>query len=53
MALSNVQTCPHTHVDTWTRGHVDTWTRGHVDTWREYHQLAGHIIVRQHYGTPL
>ena len=29
MALSNVQTCPHTL----------------LDTWREYHRLASHIVV--------
>ena len=37
MALSNVQTCPHTL----------------LDTWREYHRLASHIVVWQHYRTPV
>ena len=37
LALSNVQTCPHTL----------------VDTWREYRRLASHIVVCQRYRTPV
>ena len=37
LALSNVQTCPHTL----------------VDTWREYRRLASHIVVWQRYRTPV
>ena len=37
MALSNVHTCLHTL----------------VGTWREYHRLASHIVVWQHYRTPV
>ena len=37
LALSNVQTCPHTL----------------VDTWREYRRLASHIVVWQRYRIPV